>query len=91
MASKVQALCIKVMFKKGNIGSAVKLAVMANLQPGNKGLFINEARADAEASGMTALQYAGGLSALTAKGFYTPSQDPEYKGKYGYWSNPEQE
>ena len=81
--TKVQAQCIKIAAKKGNIELVTKLALLANLENGNE-VFINNARSDAQKVGITAHQFAGGLSALTAKGFYVPSDDPEYKGWFGY-------
>ena len=53
----------------------------------SQGLFVYEARIDCENAGMTPAQFAGGLAALTAKGYYRPSDDPEYRGKYGYWND----
>lgn len=83
----VTAHCIKTLVKAGKIEQAVKIAVMQSLQPHEQGLFVYEARRTAEDAGMTAAQFAGGLSALTEKGIYTPSQDPEFRGKYGYFKD----
>lgn len=83
MTTQVQRHMIKVAVNAGKIELAVKLAILANLE-GN-GVFIDSAKASALAGGMTAHQFAGGLSALTQKGAYRPSQDPEYNGLYGYF------
>lgn len=91
MTTKVQMNCIKNMVKKGNVELAVKFACMSNLQPHGKGLFVYEARMTAEEAGLTPTQFAGGLSALTTKGYYEPSQDPEFKGQYGYWKDIDKE
>ena len=85
--SKVQAHCIKIAVKTGNIELAVKLALMANVQHDSLNVIVYEARNDAVGCGITAHQFAGGLAALTAKGFYFPHEDPEYKGKWGRIAN----
>ena len=89
MTSPVQANLIKRAAQSGNIELAVKLCVMANLQMDKKGLFVYEAEQDAVSAGLTKHQFAGGLAALTKKGIYTPSDDPEYRGKFGYFTDAE--
>lgn len=84
----VKTHCMQVAVKAGKIELACKLALLANLENGN-GVFVDNAKGDAMNAGMTAHQFAGGLAALTAKGVYTPSSDPEYRGKFGYYSDKE--
>lgn len=69
MATKVQKNCIKIGVKTGNIETAVKISLMANLEGGNM-VYLDNAKADCIEQGMTAHQFAGGLAALTAKGVY---------------------
>lgn len=83
MASTVQTHCIKVAAKAGKIELAVKLALLASTENGN-GVFLDNARALTDKAGLNAHQFAGGLSALTASGFYKPESDPFYRGHYGY-------
>ena len=91
MTSKVQMNCMKAAVNAGKIDVAVKIACLANIELNSNGLFVDNAKYDAMQAGMTALQFAGGLSALTSKGFYQASQDPEYKGTFGYWTESDTE
>ena len=72
MTTKVQANCIKVAVRAGKIELAAKLALMANLESCNQ-VYLDNAKQDCESAGMTAAQFAGGLSALTTKGVYRPT------------------
>ena len=87
--TKVQKHNIKLAIKRGDIKLAVRLIVMCNIETGycgNKlqGFFIGNAESDALAMGLSLPQFAGGLSAMKKAGEYTPSEDPEFRGKYGY-------
>lgn len=83
MTSKVQAHLINHAAKRGDFKLACKLALMANCEEGSNGVFIFNAYGDVEQF-LTRQQWAGYLSQLAQDGFYKPSQDPEYKGHYGY-------
>lgn len=88
MTSKVQAALIKNAANNGNLTLAAKLAILANIEQGSNGVFVDNAYSDVEQY-MTRKQWAGCLSQLQKQGFYSPSQDPEYKGHYGYIVNKE--
>ena len=81
--SKVAENLIKNHVRNGRIELAVKLCIMQNLENG-KGFFIGNASAYAAGFGISSHQFAGGLSALKAKGEYRPSDDPEFDGHFGY-------
>lgn len=79
---------IKALIAKGHIAKAVELCVCANLEPSYtgrmRGFFIGNAEGTALDVGLSKAQFAGGLGALEKEGKYAASQDPEYKGKFGY-------
>lgn len=74
MASKVQKHMIAVAAKVGNIPLCCKLALMAS-QEGGGYVYLPNALGLVEEVGITAHQFAGGLSALAAKGEYKPTND----------------
>jgi hypothetical protein len=78
---------IKTLADKGHIAKAVELCICANLerQEGTeRGFFMDNASGTASEAGISAAQFAGALGAMEKAGKYKPSQDPEYKGHYGY-------
>jgi hypothetical protein len=78
---------IKLTARNGNIELCVHLCILANLETGSKcGFFVDNAESDAICAGLTTHQFAGALGSLANKGFYEASQDPEYKGSYGYYT-----
>lgn len=81
--SKVTGACLRMARKTNNKALAVKLALLANIENNNNGVFIDNAYSEIH-DFVTPNEFAGYLSALTKIGFYEPSQDTEYKGKYGY-------
>lgn len=87
MTTKTQAQMISIAAKKGNFTLAAHLALMANMeQCAHGGVFLDNAYADVSKY-MTPIEWRAALSALAIKGEYRASQDPEFKGKYGYLIN----
>ena len=91
MATKAQRHLIALNIKAGRIELATRTAVLANLEQGYsghlRGFFIGNAECDFEEAGGTRHQFAAGLAAMTKKGQYQQSDDPDYRGKFGYFVN----
>ena len=78
---------IKILVNKGHIAKAVELSICANLESTEgtlRGFFMDNASGTAAAAGISPAQFAGALGAMEKAGKYCPSDDPEYKGHYGY-------
>jgi len=69
MLTKVQTHCITLAIKRADITLAVKLALMANVEGGNY-VYLDNAKSDVSKHGVSAHQFAGALSVLTAQGYY---------------------
>lgn len=82
MTSLAKTNLIKSSVNNGRIALAVKLIVLDVAC--NGGVHIGNVQGMASDFGISKAQVAGALAALTNEGFYTPSDDPEYKGQYGY-------
>lgn len=87
--TKVQEHNIKLAIKRGDIELAVRLVVMCNIESGYagnrlQGFFVHNAEYDALSMGLSKQQFAGGLSAMKKAGKYQPSDEPGYRGNYGY-------
>lgn len=69
MASKTQEMAVRVLTQKGQIEGAVRCALWSSVEGGDY-VYLDNAKGLCEKYGMTAHQFAGGLSALQAKGEY---------------------
>jgi hypothetical protein len=82
MISKVKTSLITSAVRNGRIALAVKLIVLHCME--NNGVHTGNIMSYASSFGLTKAQVSGALSVLTQEGFYAPSDDPEYRGQYGY-------
>jgi len=82
MISKVKTNLITSSVRNGRVALAVKLIVLHCVE--GYGVHTSNIMGYASSFGLTKAQVAGALSVLTQEGFYVPSDDPEYRGQYGY-------
>ena len=84
MLTKVQAHCIKIALKTGHKTTACYIALCANIEENaHGGVFLDNAYYDV-ADSITRQEWRQALSVLALQGKYKASQDPEFKGHYGY-------
>lgn len=84
--NKIQTKCLAIAQRTGNKALGVKLALLAEVGKngaGERGIFLDNAYSNVQ-SWVTEKEWAGHLGALQQAGFYEPSQDPEFKGRFGY-------
>jgi len=82
MISKVKTNLITSAVRNGRIALAVKLIILHCME--NDVVLTGNITGHAQYFGINKAQVAGALSVLTQEGFYAPSDDPEYRGQYGY-------
>lgn len=84
--TKTTAHCIKTLAKAGKNTAMVKVTLLANAgKDGSQagGVFLDNAYGDVSAH-IDRAEWRNQLAILARQGFYSASQDPEYKGLYGY-------
>ena len=82
--SQAKTHLMQVAIKTGNKTLIAKLALLDNVEKNSHGgVFLDNAYGQISKH-LTPIEWRQALSALALQGFYKASQDPEFKGRYGY-------